>query len=138
MKVTRIDQVAVVVHDLEAAVEHYARMYGIAPAYREVLDEAGIEEAMFDLNGVWLQLIAPTTPESVVADFLATSGPGLHHLGFGVESMDGALAHVRANGGVLREPAPRQGGGGHLVAFVEPDPVTGVLVELVQDEGRAG
>lgn len=138
MKVTRIDQVAVVVHDLEAAIAHYARTYGIAPAYREVLDDAGIEEAMFDLDGVWLQLIAPTTPESVVADFLATSGPGLHHLGFGVASMDDALAHVRASGGVLREPAPRTGGGGHLVAFVEPDPVTGVLMELVQDEGRAG
>lgn len=133
MQVTRIDQVAVVVADLEAAIEHYRAAFGLAPAYREVLDDAGIEEAMFDLAGVWLQVIAPTTPDSVVAGFLAEHGPGLHHIGFGVPSMDGALAELRSGGMPIREPAPRVGGGGHVVAFLEPDPIDGVLVELVED-----
>lgn len=131
--ITRIDQVALVVTDLEAALEALERQYGLTPAYREVLDEPGIEEAMIDLAGVWLQVIAPTRDDSVVSDWLASHGPGLHHLGFGVGDLAGALAELPARGGRPRSLTPMQGGGGHLVAFVEPDPALGVLVELVQD-----
>jgi methylmalonyl-CoA epimerase len=136
VRVTRIDQIAVVVYDLEAALGHYERQYGLTPHHRERLEDAQIEEAMIDVGGVWLQLIQPTSPDSVVAAFLAEHGPGLHHLGFGVASMDEALEHLRSAGAELREPAPRRGGGGHTIAFVEPDPVVGVLVELVQNDER--
>lgn len=137
MQVTRIDQVAVVVHDLDAAVAHYARLLGRAPTYRIRLDDAGIEEAMYDIDGVWLQVIAPISEASVVSEFLAEHGPGLHHLGFGVPAIETAIAEARSVGAVIREPAPRTGGGGHPIAFVEPVPIDGVLIELVEDAPAA-
>lgn len=133
MRVTRVDQIAIVVDDLDSAVAHYAAWYGLAPSYREVLDDAGIEEAMIDIGGVWLQLIAPTRSDSTVSDFLREHGAGLHHLGFGVASIRAALEDLKAEGAEIRQPAPRVGGGGHLVAFIEPEPITGVLTELVED-----
>lgn len=133
MQLTRIDQVAVVVEDLDAALETLARQYGLAPAYREVLEDPGIEEAMIDLAGVWLQVIAPTRDDSVVSDWLRAHGPGLHHLGFGVDDLGAALRELPANGGRPRSLTPMTGGSGHQVGFVEPDPLLGVLVELVQN-----
>jgi methylmalonyl-CoA/ethylmalonyl-CoA epimerase len=136
MRVSRIDQIAIVVDDLEAAVAKYERQYGLVVAYREVIEDAAIEEAMIDIGGVWLQLIAPTSPDSVVAGFLRDHGPGLHHIGFGVDDVAGAIAALRAAGATPRTELPQRGGGGHTIAFIEPDEVDGVLVELVQDEGR--
>lgn len=133
MDITRIDQVAIVVADLEAALDALKRQYGLRPTYRETLEEPGIEEAMIDLAGVWLQVIAPSRDDSVVSAWLAEHGPGLHHLGFGVGDLAGALAELPARGARPRSPHPMAGGGGHTVGFVEPDARLGVLVELVQD-----
>lgn len=137
MKVTRIDQIAIAVNDLDEALAFYARAFGLTPSSREVVASDGVEEAMIDVGGVSLQLIAPTSPDSPVGRFLASRGPGLHHLGFGVASVDAALDHLRAEEVALIDQEPRVGGGGHQIAFVHPKGTGGVLVELVADGAPA-
>lgn len=137
MDVTRIDQVAIAVEDLDAALAFYERAFGLTATSREVIESDGVEEAMLDCGGVWLQLLQPTRPDSPVGRFLERNGPGLHHLGFGVASVTDALGHLRDEGVRLIDEAPRPGGGGHTVAFVHPKGTGGVLVELVEDEHEA-
>jgi methylmalonyl-CoA/ethylmalonyl-CoA epimerase len=132
--VTRIDQVAIAVEDLDAALAFYERAFGLTATSREVIESDGVEEAMLDCGGVWLQLLQPTRPDSPVGRFLERSGPGLHHLGFGVTSVTDALSHLRDQDVRLIDEEPRPGGGGHTVAFVHPKGTGGVLVELVEDE----
>lgn len=137
MSVTRIDQIAIAVRDLDAAVAFYEDAFGLTCHHREVVESDGVEEAMLDVGGVWLQLLAPTRPDSPVGRFLARSGPGLHHLGFGVSSVADQLAHLRERDVRLIDPEPRPGGSGHTVAFVHPKGTAaggGVLVELVEDD----
>jgi methylmalonyl-CoA/ethylmalonyl-CoA epimerase len=131
--VTRIDQIAIAVDDLDEAIAFYQRAFGLEVSSRERIESDGVEEAMLDVGGVWVQLLAPTREDSPIARFLARSGPGLHHLGFGVRSVDGALDHLRNEGVALIDQAPRPGGGGHTIAFVHPKGTGGVLVELVED-----
>jgi len=131
MQVTRIDQIAVVVHDLDAALDEYRELFGMVPVSREIIEHAGIDEAMIDIGGVYLQLIAPTRPDSVVARYLEQRGPGLHHIGFAVNSVDGALDELRAKGTPAVDQSARMGGGGHEIAFMHPLAVSKVLVELV-------
>ena len=134
MAVTRIDQIAVAVDDLDATLELYERAFGLTPEYREVVESDGVEEAMLNVNGVYLQLLQATREDSPIAKYLAKKGPGLHHVGFGVDSVQGTLEHLRDEGVDLIDEAPRRGGGGHTVAFVHPRGTGGVLVELVEDE----
>jgi methylmalonyl-CoA/ethylmalonyl-CoA epimerase len=134
MDVTRIDQVAIAVEDLDATLELYERAFGLTPEYREVVESDGVEEAMINVGGVYLQLLQATRDDSPIAKYLAKNGPGLHHLGFGVRSVGDALDHLRDEGVKLIDEAPRPGGGGHTVAFVHPKGTDGVLVELVEDE----
>ena len=137
MQVTRIDQIAVVVHDLDEALAEYKELFGMVPVSREFIDDAGLDEAMIDIGGVYLQLIAPTRPDSVVARFLEQRGPGLHHIGFAVNSVGGALDDLRAKGAPLIDQVARTGGGGHEIAFVHPLAVSKVLVELVGEASPA-
>ncbi len=132
--VTRIDQIAIAVPDLDDALAFYERAFGITATHREVVESDGVEEAMIDVGGVFIQLLAPTREDSPVGRFLARNGPGLHHLGFGVESVAGALDHLRGEDVALIDEAPRPGGSGHTVAFVHPKGTGGVLVELIENE----
>jgi methylmalonyl-CoA/ethylmalonyl-CoA epimerase len=82
---------------------------------------------------VYIQLLQATREDSPIAKYLAKNGPGLHHVGFGVDSVADTIDHLRDEGVRLIDEAPRPGGGGHTVAFVHPKGTGGVLVELVQD-----
>jgi methylmalonyl-CoA/ethylmalonyl-CoA epimerase len=132
--VTRIDQIAIAVDDLDAALELYERAFGLTAEYREVVESDGVEEAMLNVGGVYIQLLQATRDDSPIAKYLAKNGPGLHHLGFGVDSVADTLDHLRDEGVRLIDEAPRPGGGGHTVAFVHPKGTDGVLVELVEDD----
>lgn len=133
MTVTRIDQIAIAVNDLDEALALYERAFGLVPEYREVVESDGVEEAMLNVNGVYIQLLQATRDDSPIAKYLAKNGPGLHHLGFGVESVADTLDHLRDEDIRLIDQEPRIGGGGHTVAFVHPKGTGGVLVELCED-----
>ena len=133
---TRIDQIAIAVEDLDAALDYWERAFGLVPEYRERVDSDGVEEAMLNVGGVYIQLLQATTEDSPIARYLARNGPGLHHLGFGVPDIAATLDHLRDEEVRLIDEEPRRGGGGHTVAFVHPKgtaPGGGVLVELVDD-----
>ncbi|MFN2556802.1 MAG: methylmalonyl-CoA epimerase [Nitriliruptorales bacterium] len=133
MKLNRIDQVAIAVTDLDAAIDFWQQAFGAALHRREVVASDQVEEAMLAVGDGYIQLIAPTSEQSTVARFLARSGPGLHHVGFAVGSVAEALEHLKRLGVRVIDERPRPGGGGHQVAFIHPKGTGGVLVELVED-----
>ncbi len=137
MELNRIDQVAIAVTDLDAAVDFWQQAFGATLERREVVASDEVEEAMLQVGDSYIQLIAATSEDSVVARFLARSGPGLHHVGFAVSSLSDALEHLKDLGVRLIDEQPRAGGGGHQIAFIHPKATGGVLVELVED-GRNG
>jgi len=133
---TRIDQLAIAVEDLDEALAWWERAFGLTPEYRERVDSDGVEEAMIDVGGVYIQLLQATRDDSPIAKYLEKNGPGLHHIGFGVPDIEATLQHLKDEDVRLIDQEPRPGGGGHTVAFVHPRgtaPGGGVLVELVDD-----
>ena len=136
MDVTRIDQVGIAVEDLDAALDFYARAFGIHAMSRELVEHDGVEEAMLEVNGVHLQLVQSARDDSPIDRFIQKRGPGLHHLGLAVSSLSDALDHLRSEGVELIDEEPRRGGGGHLVAFVHPRSTGGILVELIEDSAH--
>ncbi|MGH9168108.1 MAG: methylmalonyl-CoA epimerase [Acidimicrobiia bacterium] len=127
-----LDHVAVAVHDLDRALEVYRDQYGVAPLYREVVEDQGVEEAMLPLGGSFLQLLEPLEADGPVGRFLERRGEGLHHVAFLVVDLEGALAELREAGARLVDEVPRRGGRGARIAFVHPESFAGTLVELVE------
>jgi methylmalonyl-CoA/ethylmalonyl-CoA epimerase len=129
---TEIDHVAIAVRDLDAASSYYRVTFGADVVHRETIDSDGVEEALIKVAESYIQLIAPTRPDSPVAKFLEAKGEGLHHVGYRVADCAASLAAVRAAGGRLIDEAPRPGSRGTTVAFVHPKGALGTLIELVQ------
>jgi methylmalonyl-CoA epimerase len=130
---TRIDHVAIAVHDLEAAIDYHQRAFGAEVYHREVVDSDGVEEALLDVGGSFIQLTTPTRSDSPIAVFLERRGEGIHHIGYRVDSCAAALASVVAAGGRAIDEEPRAGSRGTTVAFVHPRGSFGTLIELVED-----
>ncbi len=132
MMLTRIDHVGIAVEDLDAAVEHYRRTLGIEPTYRERVDSQGVEEVLLAVGDSFIQLLGALGPDTPVGRFLESRGPGVHHIGYAVDSVASVLEHLRAEGVPLVDEEPRPGSRGTSIAFVHPSGMGGVLVELVQ------
>jgi methylmalonyl-CoA/ethylmalonyl-CoA epimerase len=131
-----IDHVGIAVDDLETEVERYRRALGADPVHRERVEDQGVEEALFSAGTSFIQLLGSLGPETPVGRFLATRGPGIHHVAYRVQDVAEALAHLLAEGARLIDETPRPGSRGTTIAFVHPSSMGGVLVELVEDAAR--
>src|SRR2546423_14911281 len=113
----KVDHVAIAVHDLEAAIDHYRRLYGVEPSHRETIDDQLVEEALIPVGESLIQLLMPTSPDSTVAKFLERNGEGLHHVGYEVPELTGAIDHLKDIDARLIEAEPRHGSRYALIEF---------------------
>ncbi|MGH2595754.1 MAG: methylmalonyl-CoA epimerase [Actinomycetota bacterium] len=130
---TAIDHVGIAVEDLDEAVERHRASLGVEPTHRERVADQGVEEVLFAVGGSFVQLLGALGPDTPVGRFLATRGPGIHHVAYRVDDIAVALEHLRAEGVRLIDEMPRPGSRNTLIAFVHPKSMGGVLVELVQE-----
>ena len=128
----QIDHVGVAVDDLDAAIALHEDTYGMALAHREVVEEQGVEAVLLDVGDSHVELLAPLQPDTAVGRFLASRGPGLHHVAYRVDDIESALADLRDRGLRLIDETPRVGIRDSRVAFVHPQSAGGVLTEIVQ------
>jgi methylmalonyl-CoA/ethylmalonyl-CoA epimerase len=128
----KVEHIALAVADLEAAIDHYSKTWGLEVEHRERVEDQGVDEAMLPIGDTYLQLLGPTSPDSTVGRFIEKRGEGLHHIAYEVEDLQATLAELKSKGVPLIDEAPRVGGRGHMVAFVHPKGNHGLLVELIQ------
>ena len=128
----RLHHVAVVVADLDEALERYQTL-GFSGGERFVLAEQAVEVATLRSGTGWIELIRPTDPDGPIARFLAKRGEGVHHVAYAVPDLGAALKGLEAAGIRLIDAVPRTGAHGWRIAFVHPESCGGVLTELVQE-----
>ncbi len=131
-----IDHVGIAVGDLEAAIAFYEATFGASVEHRERVEHDGVEEVLLPIGESYVQLLAPTRPDSPVARFLERRGEGVHHVAYRVPDCAAALERAVAAGASAIDPVPRPGSRGTLVAFLHPRSALGTLVELVEDPAR--
>jgi len=128
----RIDHVALVVSDLDEAIELYQRTFQVEFTIRERNEEQGFEVATFEVGDQHIELLLPTRPDSVIAGFLEKRGPDLHHLALEVEHLSQIADQLKASGLHMTSNTPRLGTGGSRIHFIHPKSLFGALVELVE------
>jgi methylmalonyl-CoA/ethylmalonyl-CoA epimerase len=127
-----IHHVGVAVEDLDRALETYVDVLGASFEHRAALADQGVEAAAVLVGGTdRVELLAPADEDSPVGKFIATRGPGMHHVAYLVDDVAVALRELAADGVELIDETPRIGLFGLEVAFVHPDAVHGVLTEVV-------
>jgi methylmalonyl-CoA/ethylmalonyl-CoA epimerase len=128
----RIDHIGVAVEDLDEAIALYGERLGMPVQHRETVEEQGVEAVLLGVGDSHVELLRPLGPDTAVGRFLATSGPGLHHVAYGTDDIESAIESLRTAGVRLIDERPRTGMRGSRIAFLHPKSTGGVLTELVE------
>ncbi len=70
----KIDHIAIAVSDLEQAITLYQDLWGLPMEHREVVEDQGVEEAMFRIGESFIQLLHPLSPETTVGKYIERRG----------------------------------------------------------------
>lgn len=111
---------------------------GLLPLYRDVLgmpevpldDADGASIVGLAAGESLVELLEAKTDDSPIGKYIAKRGPGIHHVCFSVDDLDGTLEKCRNAGLRLIDETPRIGAEGKRIAFLHPSSTGGVLVEL--------
>jgi catechol 2,3-dioxygenase-like lactoylglutathione lyase family enzyme len=116
----RLAQIGVVVRNLEASMKHYESILGIKP-YR-VIERSPTAEgkkyyygkesdfyqkaALYQLGDIEFELLEPFGGDSVLSDYLAAHGEGIHHIAFDTGDFKGVREHFEELGIPLAQTGP--------------------------------
>ena len=125
----RLDHIGIAVSSIEDALEIY-RALGLTESKREEVASQGVITAFLPVGETRLELLQPIGSDSPIAKFLAKRGPGIHHLCFEVNDLDGAVNDLKSRGFRMVNESPVPGADGKRVAFLHPSAGRGVLIEL--------
>jgi methylmalonyl-CoA epimerase len=131
MAVNGIHHLGVAVEDIDDAVELYGRLFGARLEEREALPDQGVVAASLRVGDSHIELLGAQGVDTPVGKFLASRGPGMHHVAFAVDDVAAELHRLAADGVELIDTTPRRGAFGTTVAFIHPHAAGGVLAELV-------
>jgi len=128
----RINHVAVVTDDLEAALRFWQDALGLEVEALPEVPQEGVRVAFLPVGESHLEIVLPTRADTGVARFLQKRGPGLHHICLEVENLETVLERLKAHGVRLIHETPQNAPDGRRYIFIHPRSAGGVLVELYE------
>src|SRR5258707_15845502 len=128
----RINHLAIVVEDIEAALGFWHEALGLPLGKVERNDGEEVDIAFLPLGEAEIELLAPINETSGVAKYLAKRGAGMHHLCIEVDDIHATMERLSAHRVELINDAPKVNSEGHKYCFVHPRSTGGVLLELYE------
>ena len=126
-----IDHIGIAVKSLGAAKAIYEAL-GLTVSPEELVEAEQVRVVMVPLGESRMELLEPTSENSVIAKFIAQRGEGLHHVSLRVPDLEAAVEQLKQDGVRLVSTEIKIGAGGHRYVFVHPSSAGGVLLELVE------
>ena len=133
MKISHIEHIGIAVNSIEEALPFFENVLGFECYKTEVVADQKVKTAFLKVGDTKLELLEPTSPDSTVAKFLETRGPGFHHMAYAVEDgVANALAECGEKSIRTIDAAPRAGADGMNIAFLHPKATMSILTELCE------
>jgi methylmalonyl-CoA epimerase len=126
-----LDHLGIAVRSLAAAKRIYEKL-GLSVSAEEMVASEKVRLVMIPIGETRLELLEPTSEDSVIAKFIAKRGEGLHHVSLRVPDLNTAVRKLKQDGIRLVSDEIKIGAGGHRYIFIHPSSAGGVLLELVE------
>src|SRR6266508_3188417 len=107
MKPIKIDHLAVVVSDMDTALNFWQKALGLTVSATEHNEHEAVDVAFLPVGESRVELLKPTTDDSGIAKYLAKRGAGMHHLCIAVPDIEAAMKQIAAEGIELINETPR-------------------------------
>lgn len=121
----------IAVRDMAAALRFYGEALGLAVVKEGEAPAQGTRVTLLAVGGSYLELVQPTTDDSLFAEHIAQRGEGLHHVALRTDDVEAVVAALRDRGAPLQDAEPRGGFTGRL-SLLAPEAMGGALLEVVE------
>ncbi|HEX7407550.1 MAG TPA: VOC family protein [Candidatus Binatia bacterium] len=125
----KIDHVAIVVKDLDAAVKTFTANFAFPVERSGVTPQLNMRWAFLSIGDAALELFQPTSAANPGMQFLSERGEGMYAVSLEVESLADAVAHLAKKGITARIQSLHEG---TKVCFISPKHTHGVLLQLIE------
>ncbi|MBO8176714.1 MAG: methylmalonyl-CoA epimerase [Bacillus sp. (in: Bacteria)] len=130
--IKKVDHIGIAVSSIEEALPLYTDVLQLRLLRIEEVESEGVKVAFIDGGNVKLELLEPLHEQSAIYTFLQKRGEGIHHIAFGVSSIQERINELKTKGVRMIHDAPKKGAQGADVAFIHPKSTNGVLYELCE------
>ena len=128
----KINHIALAVDNMDDAAKFYQNCLGLELSGIETVSVQKTKVGFFQIGESSIELVQPAEPDSPLHKFLATRGPGVHHICFEVDDLEAEIKNLLEKGAAMIDHKPRPGAHNAKVAFIHPQSANGVLIELVE------
>lgn len=132
MSPIKVDHIAVVVEDMDAALKFWQDALGLPLGGTERNEHEAVEVAFLPVGESRIELLKPISDDSGIAKYLAKRGAGMHHVCIAVADIEAAMRQIVEHGAQLINETPRTREDGTRYAFVHPKSTGGVMIELYE------
>jgi methylmalonyl-CoA/ethylmalonyl-CoA epimerase len=135
--INRINHVAILVKDLDAALGFWHDALGLPVARTEDNPGENVHIAFLPVGESEIELLEPMELDSSLGKQLEKRGQGMHHVCVEVDDIEAAIARLTEHGVIMLNDTPKVREEGTRYAFIHPRSASGVLVELYELPGEA-
>lgn len=148
---TNVAQIAIIVEDLDRAVEMYWKKFGVGPWHFYTYEKPMVSHmtrrgktceyrmrlALSHIGDMRIELIQPLEGDTVYKEFVEKHGYGVHHIGMLTSDMKKALEDADAAGLEMTMDGAGFGpdGDGHY-AYLDTEDLIGTTIELIERPKR--
>ena len=125
---TRIAHVGIAVRSIGDLLPFCHEILGLPDV--PLADSDGARIAGLEAGESLVELLEAERPDTPIGKYIERRGPGIHHICFAVDDLDGTLDRCRSAGLRLIDETPRVGAEGKRIAFLHPSATGGILIEL--------
>jgi len=128
-----VHHVHYVVQNRDDMVDYLEKNFGMKPDHLVVYEDRGMKDALYDIGKTHIQITEPLDPTSAIGQHLATHGPGVYHVAWGVDNIQKVAQELAAKGNKMRgkdgiTESPR----GYLTANIDPASSHGLWFQLAE------
>ncbi|MCP4632500.1 MAG: methylmalonyl-CoA epimerase [candidate division Zixibacteria bacterium] len=134
MKVDKLAHIGIAVSDIDSLVQVFEKKLGLKCSMRKEVQEHNVEVAVFPIGDTAIELLKPINPDSSIKRFIDKKGPGLHHIAFEVDNIAESIQELESSGVNMIDKKPRIGAQDCPIAFIHPESMGGILIELEEDK----
>jgi methylmalonyl-CoA/ethylmalonyl-CoA epimerase len=132
--ITKVDHIGIAVSNIDNVIKLFTGVLGLKLEDIEVNADQKVKTAIIQVGETRIELLESTDPAGPIAKFIESKGEGLHHIAFGVDNIQEALADMTQKGIALIDSKPKKGAGNTDIAFLHPRSTARVLMEFVESK----
>lgn len=129
--IMEFDHVGMVVKDAKETALLFSSLFGFEISESNQFLKEGFISTLISKEKVTIELIEPVGTDGIIQKFVQKNGYGLHHISLRVDDIEQELERLESRGVKLVDKKPRKITDASRIAFIHPNSVAGVLIELI-------